>query len=293
MNVGFVGLGRMGVAIATNLIKAGHAVSVWNRSPDKAASLIDAGATLATTPGDAAACGIVMSMLADDAAVETVVFGKDGLLEVAPGALHISLSTIGTRMAERLAAAHEQAGGAFVAAPVFGRPHAAAAAQLFIAAAGPDDALARAQPLFDAIGQKTFILGDRAPMATLMKLCGNFLIASVIESLGEAMTLGQRGGIPKAKMLEVLTGSYFDAPIYRVYGDIIARDAYHPAGFTAPLGLKDMDLVSEAATDARVPMPVLAVIRNHLLSLIAREGEEPDWAAIVRIIEGEAGLDGA
>ncbi|WP_404712770.1 NAD(P)-dependent oxidoreductase [Sphingomonas sp. MMS24-J13] len=290
MKIGFVGLGRMGTAIAGNLLKAGHEVSVWNRSADKAEPLVAAGATLATSPAEAAAGGIVMSMLADDHAVEAVVFGEGGILSARSQPIHVSLSTIGLRFAERLSGAHAEAGGALVSAPVFGRPAAAEAAQLFIAAAGAPDALARCQPLFDAIGQKTFILGDSAPMANLMKLCGNFLIGSVIEGMAEAMTLGQRGGIPKAKMLEVLTGSLFDAPIYRVYGDIIARDAYSPAGFTAPLGLKDMNLVSEAANDMRVPMPVLAVVRNHVLSLIAREGEEVDWSALARMVEGEAGI---
>lgn len=290
MEIGFVGLGRMGTAIAGNLVKVGHQVSVWNRSADKAVPLVEAGATLAATPADAAAGGIVLSMLADDHAVDAVVFGEDGILSARSKPIHVSLSTIGIRFAERLAAAHAEAGGALVSAPVFGRPAAAEAAQLYIAAAGAPDAVARCQPLFDAIGQKTFVLGDQPPMANLMKLCGNFLIGSAIEGMAEAMTLGQRGGIPKAKMLEVLTGSIFDAPIYRVYGDIIARDAYLPAGFTAPLGLKDMNLVSEAATDARVPMPVLAVIRNHILSLIAREGEEVDWSALARIVAGEAGI---
>jgi 3-hydroxyisobutyrate dehydrogenase-like beta-hydroxyacid dehydrogenase len=247
---------------------------------------------LAASPGEAAAGGIVLSMLADDHAVGAVTFGEGGILSAPSKPVHVSLSTIGLRFAERLATAHEEAGGALISAPVFGRPAAAEAAQLYIAAAGASDVLARCQPLFDAIGQKTFILGDRAPMANLMKLCGNFLIGSVMESMAEAMTLGQRGGIPKAKMLEVLTGSLFDAPIYRVYGDIIARDAYSPAGFTAPLGLKDMNLVSEAANDARVPMPVLAVVRNHLLSLIAREGEEIDWSGLARVVESEAGIFG-
>lgn len=289
MDIGFVGLGQMGGAIARNLIAAGHGVTVWNRSPDKAAAL--AGARIAASPRAAAEAGdVLLSMLADDAAVEAVVFGTDGILAADAPVLHMSLSTISVALAERLAAAHRAAGGAYVAAPVFGRPKAAAAAQLFIAAAGPPDALARCQPLFDAIGQRTFLLGDAAPAANLMKLCGNFLIGTVIESLAEAMTLGQRGGIAKATMLEVLTGTLFDAPVYRVYGEIIANDAYLPAGFTAPLGLKDMNLVSEAATAARVPMPMLAVVRNHLLSLIAREGEDVDWATLARTVESEAGL---
>jgi 3-hydroxyisobutyrate dehydrogenase-like beta-hydroxyacid dehydrogenase len=290
MKIGFIGLGQMGAAIARNLIEAGHDVTVWNRSADKAAPLVAAGARLAERPVDAAAGEIVLTMLADDAAVEAVTFGDNGILASNARPIHVSLSTIGIPFAERLTRAHAEAGGVLVSAPVFGRPHAAAAAQLFVVAAGRPDAVAQCQPLFDAIGQRTFLIGDHPSQANLMKLCGNFLIGSVIEGLAEAMTLGRRGGIPKDKLLEVLTGSYFDAPIYHVYGDILAQEKFHPAGFTAPLGLKDMNLVAEAANDARVPMPVLGVVRDHLLATIARDGEEIDWSALGRIVERDAGF---
>jgi len=159
-----------------------------------------------------------------------------------------------------------------------------------VVAAGPADAVARCQPLFDAVGQKSFTVGDRPPAANLVKLCGNFLILSAVEALAEAMTLGEKGGVAKAKLLEVLTGSLFGSPIYQVYGEILAEERFRPAGFAVPLGLKDMNLVSQAATDARVPMPVLAVLRDHLLSTIAREGDDIDWSGIGRIIAADAGL---
>lgn len=290
MKIGFIGLGNMGSAIARNLIRAGHDVTVWNRSPAKADALVAEGATRAATPAEAAAGEVVHTMLADDKAVEAVTFGDDGILSASATAIHVSHSTIGLPLAERLAQAHADHGSALVSAPVFGRPAAAEAAKLFVAAAGPSDARAVCQPLFDAIGQKTFAIGDHAPAANLVKLCGNFLILATIESLAEAMTLGEKGGLPKAKLLEVLTGSLFGAPIYQTYGDILVAQAFHPAGFAAPLGLKDMNLVSQAATDARVPMPVLAVLRDHLLSTIAREGEDIDWSGIGRIVAADAGL---
>jgi len=290
MKIGFIGLGQMGAAIARNLIEAGHDVTVWNRSADKAARLVAAGAHLAERPVDAAGGEIVLTMLADDAAVEAVTFGDNGILSSPARPIHVSLSTIGIPLAERLMQAHAEAGSVLVSAPVFGRPQAAAAAQLFVVAAGAADAIATCQPLFDTIGQRTFLIGDHPPQANLMKLCGNFLIGSVIEGLAEAMTLGRRGGIPKDRMLEVLTGTLFGAPIYNVYGDILAREKFHPAGFTAPLGLKDMNLVAEAANDARVPMPVLGVVRDHLLATIAQEGDTIDWSALGRIVERDAGF---
>jgi 3-hydroxyisobutyrate dehydrogenase-like beta-hydroxyacid dehydrogenase len=229
-------------------------------------------------------------MLSDDRAVEAVTFRDGGILSASPGAIHVSHSTISTTLAERLAAAHAAHGSALVSAPVFGRPAAAEAAKLFIVAAGQADAIDRCEPLFEAIGQKLFRVGDHPPAANLVKLCGNFLILSAVEALAEAMTLGEKGGVPKAKLLEVLTGSLFGAPIYQTYGDILVKEGFRPAGFAAPLGLKDMNLVAQAATEARVPMPVLAVLRDHLLSTIAREGEDIDWSGIGRIVAADAGL---
>lgn len=290
MKIGFIGLGSMGAQMARNLIRAGHEVTVWNRSSDKADALAAEGARRAGSPAEAAMGDVVHTMLADDKAVEAVTFGESGILSGSGKAIHVSHSTISPALAERLVAAHREHGSVLVSAPVFGRPAAAEAAKLFVAAAGPAEAIATCRPLFEALGQKSFEIGDHPPAANLVKLCGNFLILSAVEAMAEAMTLAEKGGVTKAKLLEVLTGSLFGAPIYQTYGDILVKEGFRPAGFAAPLGLKDMNLVSQAATDARVPMPVLAVLRDHLLSTIAREGEEIDWSGIGRIVAADAGL---
>lgn len=286
MKVGFIGLGRMGRAMAANLIGAGHEVAVWNRSPDKADALIEAGARLAASPRDAAEAEVVMTMLADDRAVEAVVYGKDGIVD-AP-ALHVSHSTISIALAERLAADHAGRGG-YVSAPVFGRPAAAEAGKLFVVAAGAADDLDRCTPIFDAVAQRVFRIGDAAAKANLVKLSGNFMILSAVEALAEAMTLAEKGGVPREMLLEVLTGTLFGAPVYQTYGDILVNDRFHPAGFAAPLGLKDMNLVDAAATASRVPMPVLGIVRDHLRAAIAQAGEDVDWAGIALAVRHGAG----
>ncbi|EJL21273.1 NAD(P)-dependent oxidoreductase [Novosphingobium sp. AP12] len=285
MKVGFIGLGHMGGAIAMNLVKAGHDVTVWNRSPEKAAKLVAAGATLATSPANAAQGEVVMTMLADDKAEEAVVFGDDGILN-AP-ALHVSQSTISVTLAERLTQAHK---GCFISAPVFGRPAAAEAASLFVVAAGKPNLLEVAAPLLRNVGQRTFHLGETPSAANLMKLCGNFMVMSAINSMGEAMTLGEKGGIPPAAMLEILTESLFGAPVFKTYGEILVRARFQPAGFAAPLGLKDMTLASSAATTLETPMPFLSAIRNNLLTLIARHGPDIDWAGVALVTRENAGL---
>jgi 3-hydroxyisobutyrate dehydrogenase-like beta-hydroxyacid dehydrogenase len=286
MKVGFIGLGQMGRAMASNLLKAGHEVTVWNRSPDKADALVEAGAMRAASPRDAAEVDVVMTMLADDPALEAVVYGANGILD-AP-ALHVSHSTISIALAERLAADHARSGG-YVSAPVFGRPAAAEAGKLFVVAAGADDKLDRCTPLFDAIAQRVFRIGDAAPMANLVKLSGNFMILSAVEAMAEAMTLAEKGGVARETLLEVLTGTLFGAPIYQTYGDILVNDRFRPAGFAAPLGLKDMNLVDAAATASGVPMPVLGVIRDHLRAAIAQQGEDVDWAGIALAVRHSAG----
>ena len=290
MDVGFIGLGNMGSGIALSLLRAGHGVTVWNRTAAKAEPLVRAGAAQAERPGDAAKAGVVLSMLADDAAVEAAVFGEGGVLEVAPTALHVSLSTISVALAERMAQAHDGAGGGLVGAPVFGRPAAAEAAKLFVVAAGPAASLDRVRPLFEAIGQKSFVVGDRPAEANLVKLAGNFMIAATTEMLGEAMALAEKGGVSKATLLEVLTGTLFGAPIVHTYGGFIRDEAYRPAGFAAPLGLKDMRLVGEAAERLRVPMPLLGIVRDHLLETIALDGEDVDWSALAKSAARGAGL---
>lgn len=288
MRVTLIGLGNMGVPIARNILKAGHALIVWNRSPDKAAELVESGATLAETPAAAASgAEIAFTMLADDSAVEAVVFGPDGLMAADPRPLHVGLSTISLALARRLA---EAQGDLYVSAPVFGRPPAAAAAALSIVAAGNADSIAQARPIFEAIGQKTFAVGDAAPSANLVKLCGNFMIMSAIEAMGEAMALAAKNGLEKQALFDVLTGTLFGAPVYTNYGAALIAETFRPAGFPAPLGLKDMNLVAEAAGGARVPMPLLGVIRDHLLQTIAQEGEDVDWSAIGKVIGDNAGL---
>ena len=286
MRLGFIGLGQMGRAIAANLLAAGHELTVWNRSPDKAADLVARGARLASTPAEAARGDIVLTMLADDAALEAVVHGPHGIL--AAPALHVSHSTISVALADRLAADHAPHAG-FVSAPVFGRPPAAQAAKLFIVAAGAPHAVERCLPLFDAIGQRTFCVGDTPSAANLVKLGGNFMIMAAIEAMAEAMTLVEAGGVDRRAMLDVLTGTLFGAPVFHTYGEILVADRFRPAGFTAPLGLKDMNLVDAAATASRVAMPTLGVVRDHLRTAIATHGEDIDWSAIALAVREAAG----
>jgi 3-hydroxyisobutyrate dehydrogenase-like beta-hydroxyacid dehydrogenase len=292
MNIGFIGLGNMGAAIAGNLVRAGHEVTVWNRSASKAQSLVALGAVLAPTPKAAAAeREAVLTMLADDSALESVLSGPQGLLEgLRRGAVHVSLSTIAVATAERLTALHAERGQHLVCAPVFGRPEAAAAAKLFVVAGGRKADVDGAKPLFDAISQRLFYLGETPSAANLVKLCGNFMILAAIETMAEAMTLVQRGGVAKKQFLEVMTGTLFDSPVYRNYGNGLVEERFRPAGFAAPLGLKDMRLVGESAEALRVPMPLLNVLRDHLLQTIAAEGEDVDWSAIGRTVAKNGGL---
>jgi 3-hydroxyisobutyrate dehydrogenase-like beta-hydroxyacid dehydrogenase len=292
MKIGFIGLGNMGASIAANLIKARHEVSVWNRSAAKAKTLVDSGAVLAASP-KAAATGrdVVVTMLADDSAVNAVTFGEEGLAAgLGAGAVHISMSTIAVATADRLSGAHRSQGQGFICAPVFGRPAAAAAATLFIVAAGEPAALEIASPVFAATSQRVFHLGAVPSAASLVKLCGNFMILSAIEAMAEAMTLAEKGGIARATLLEVLTGTLFDTPLYRNYGAALVADRFKPAGFAAPLGLKDMRLAGESAETLRVPMPLLSLLRDHLLQTIATEGEDIDWSGIGRTIAKNGGL---
>jgi 3-hydroxyisobutyrate dehydrogenase-like beta-hydroxyacid dehydrogenase len=291
MRVGFIGLGRMGSGMAANLLEAGHEVTVYNRTPSKMHALVERGAHAAARVADACRGDAVMTMLADDGALEDVVFGDDGVLDsLSEGAIHVSMSTISVALSERLAAAHAEAGQRFVAAPVFGRPEAAAAATLFVVAAGPPDALAASAPLFEAIGQKTFSMGDEPRTANLVKLSGNFLIASTIEALGEAMALVGKAGVDRHRYLDVLTSTLFTAPVYKGYGGLIAAQKFEPAGFAASLGQKDIRLTLAAAETLRVPMPLGSLLRDRFLTLLACGGDALDWSAIAQLAANDAGL---
>jgi 3-hydroxyisobutyrate dehydrogenase-like beta-hydroxyacid dehydrogenase len=291
MKVGFIGLGHMGAGMAANLLRARHGVTVYNRTPSRARALVEQGAHAAAQVADACRGDAVITMLADDDAVEGVVFGKDGVIEVlGKGAIHVSMSTISVAFSERLAAAHANAHQRFVAAPVFGRPEAAAAGKLFIVVAGAPAVVEACLPLFEAMGQKTFPVGDEPKAANLVKLSGNFLIASVIEALGEAMALVGKAGINERQYLDLLTSTLFTAPLYKTYGAQIAERRFEPAGFAAPLGEKDIRLTLAAAETLRVPMPLASLLRDRFLTLLAHGGEGLDWSAIGQLAAKDAGL---
>jgi 3-hydroxyisobutyrate dehydrogenase-like beta-hydroxyacid dehydrogenase len=280
----------MGAGMAANLLRAGHEVTVYNRTPTKAQSLVAQGAKAAASVSDACRGDAVMTMLANDDAVEDVAFGDGGIIDnLQAGAIHISSSTISPALSHRLEAAHAKAGQRFVAAPVFGRPDVAAAGQLVVAAAGAPDAVKAAAPLLHTIGKSVFIVSDIANVANLVKLSGNFLFASVIESLGEAVALVSKAGVDRRHYLNFLTSTLFDVPAYKIYGGLIAEGKFEPAAFAAPLGYKDIRLTLAAADDLRVPMPLASLLHNRFLTLLANGGDSLDWSAIGQLAARDAG----
>jgi 3-hydroxyisobutyrate dehydrogenase-like beta-hydroxyacid dehydrogenase len=290
MKVGFIGLGNMGAAMAANLLKAGHEVTVYNRTSSKADPLLKKGGRFAANISDACHGDAVMTMLADDPALESVVFGDGGVADsLSKDAIHVSMSTISVALSQKLTAAHAERGQRFVSAPVFGRPEAAAVAKLVVTAAGAEDAVEACTPLFDAIGQKTFRFGTNPADANLVKISGNFLISCVIESLAEAMALVGKAGIDQHQYLDFLTSTLFAAPVYKTYGAIIVDKKFEPAGFAAPLGFKDNRLVLAAAQELQVPLPLASLIYNRFLALLANGGGKLDWSAIALMAAKDAG----
>jgi 3-hydroxyisobutyrate dehydrogenase-like beta-hydroxyacid dehydrogenase len=290
MRIGFIGLGQMGAGMALNLVKAGHEVTVYNRTRAKAADLVAHGAKAATGVAEACRGDVVVTMLADDDAVESVCHGDGGLLaSLGRDTIHVSSSTISVALSERLTATHRDKGQRYVAAPVFGRPTAAAAGQLFVVAAGAADTIRAVMPLFEAIGQRSFVVSEEPKAANLVKLSGNFLIATVIEALGEAMALVAKGGIDKKEYLELLTSTLFGAPVYKTYGTLIAEGKFEPAGFAAPLGQKDIRLALAAGEALRVPLPLASLLRDRFLTLLAHGGDKLDWSAIGQLAAKDAG----
>ena len=292
MKIGFIGLGHMGAAIARNLIKAGNTLIVYNRTPARAEALRPLGATVATTPREAANnVEVLFTMLADDSAVEAVIFSPGDAIHALPaGAVHVSMSTISVALSRRLAAAHAEHQQHYVAATVFGRPDAAAAGKLFIIAAGPADQVDRCQALFAALGQRTIRAGTDAPAANVIKLAGNFMITTVIESLAESFALARKHGIDPSVMLEAFTGSLFSAPIYKTYGDILLKQQFEPPGFALTLGMKDNTLVLAAAEEAEVPMPMASLVHDHFVAAVAAGLANEDWSALARVSYRNAGL---
>lgn len=290
MNIGFLGLGTMGMPMAANLLAAGHVVRVWNRSPAPAQALLARGGLAASTPAEAAEeVDVLISMLADDEATRSTVLDMGVLAALRPGAIHVNMATVSVALAIELAALHQTRGIDYVAAPVLGRVNVAEAGQLNILAAGPRAALLTVQPLFDVLGQKTWTLGERPEQANAAKLAVNFMIASAIGSMGEAATLAQGHGVAKADFLELVTSTVFAAPVYQGYGKAIAEERFEPAGFKLALGLKDVRLALAAAEQANVPLPLASALRDaHIESLAHGEGHL-DWAALSRTAARRAG----
>jgi len=281
----------MGSGMARNLLRAGHEVVVFNRSREKAEALVADGARVSDTP--AAACSVseaVMTMLADDRAVEQVVFGENAVASALPeGAIHISCSTISTALARRLAAEHGRRGQGYLSAAVFGRPEAAEGKNLLVVAAGAPEYVERCQPLFDSIGRQTFVVGSDPAQANAAKLCGNFMIAAMLEAFGEAFATLRKAGVQPHAFLEIMS-ALFGSPVYANYGRLAADEKFSPAGFTVRLGLKDVRLVLETAEELAAPMPLASLIRDQLLSAMAHEQADLDWSSVTRVAARSAGI---
>jgi len=232
-----------------------------------------------------------MTMMADDHAVSSATLCPTGIAAHLPvNSIHISMSTISVALSQQLAAEHHKRDQRYVSAPVFGRPEAAAAAKLVVTAAGDPADIARCQTVFDAVGQRTFVIGPKPEMANVVKLSGNFLIASVIESLGEAIALTRKYGVDPHEFVDFLTNTLFSAPVYKTYGGIIADERYQPAGFTMRLGLKDVRLVLAAAEAVDAPLPIASLVRDNLLTALGRGMQDLDWSATAKLAAENAGL---
>jgi 3-hydroxyisobutyrate dehydrogenase-like beta-hydroxyacid dehydrogenase len=291
MDVGFIGLGQMGRGMALNLVKAGHSVRVYNRTESRAKELVSAGARFAASVREACDADVLITMVSNDSALESIVFGDDGALaHLRAGSIHLSMSTISIALSERLAQSHRERSQDFASAPVFGRPEAAAAGKLYIVAGGAPETLRRLEPLLSVMGQQTFPVSETPRDANLYKICGNFMIASATESLGETIALIRKAGLPAQSFVEVLTSTIFNAPIYKTYGALIANERYSPPGFAAPLGAKDVRLALSAASDLGAAMPLGNLLRDRFDRLLAEGGESLDWTAIAKLSAADAGL---
>jgi 3-hydroxyisobutyrate dehydrogenase-like beta-hydroxyacid dehydrogenase len=290
MSVGLIGLGRMGRGIAGSLIRAGQSVIVFNRTAERTRELAPPGAQAARSIAEVCQTEAVLTMVADDKALESVVFDEPGLRSSLPaGVPHFSLSTISVELSERLAREHASAGQLFVAAPVFGRPQAAEAGQLTVVAAGPAAVIEKHRPMLGAFASKLVVLGEAPAQAATVKLLGNFLIASMIESLAEMVALARRSGLDPDQVLELVTTSLFPAPIYKTYGKLIIEAKHEPPGFTVRLGLKDVGLVLAAAQARGVAMPLADLVRDRLQAAMAKGLGDLDWSALGRVAAEASG----
>ncbi len=290
--IGFIGLGNMGQPMAQNLLKAGYALRVYNRNSSKAEPLVTQGAQRVSRPGDVVEPGgIVVTMVANDSALESVVSGEGGFLErLGPNGIHLSMSTVSPATARKLAELHAKHGSMYLAAPVFGRPDAAAARKLYISLSGPQAGKERVKPILNALGQSVYDFGDDPGAANVIKLTGNFLIASAMEAMAEALTLAEKNGIERSKVINMLGQTIFACPIYQNYGKTIAEERYTPAGFLLSLGLKDMNLVLQTAESAQMPMPFASLLHDRFMASVARGRGDMDWSALAMGVSEDAGL---
>ncbi len=289
MRIGFIGLGNMGGPMAANLLRGGHELRVWNRSLAGAAKLIDLGAAAVATASEAFDADVAFTMLADDRALRDILIDSGLLDRLAPPLIHVNMATVSVAFAEELADRWKSRGVAYVAAPVMGRPDAAAAAKLNILAAGPDAAIEAVQPLLALLGQKVWRLGEQAQRANVAKLAVNFLLASAVEALGEATVLAGAYGIEAQQLVDLITGSILPGPVYQGYGALIAQQRYEPAGFKAELALKDIRLALAAADAVSVPVPVGSAVRDSLTDAFAHKEGAMDLAVLGKVAARRAG----
>lgn len=283
LNVGWIGLGNMGGVMAPRVLEAGHQLTVWNRTRNKAQGLLDRGARWADSPAEVATCDVLVTMLADDQALRDVLEAGGALAALRTGAIHVSMSTISHALARELTSAHAVRSTHFVGAPVFGRPEAAAAGKLFIAAAGDEQALLQCEPLFSCLSQKVLPLGADPAAAHLTKILGNFMLISSVELLAEALNVARAAELPPAALLDALTSSVFSAPFYGNYGRLLVAQRFDgPGAFTLPLARKDLDLALAAARSAGAALPLADQVRDKIDGLIAAGGEDLDLTAIGR-----------
>jgi 3-hydroxyisobutyrate dehydrogenase-like beta-hydroxyacid dehydrogenase len=289
MKIGFIGLGRMGHHVASNLLKAGHQVTVWNRSQDPVQALVEKGAVAASTPQEALKGDAVFSMLSNDQVMREVGLAGPLLEKAAKGLIHVNLATISVAFAKELTEAHQKAGLAYISAPVFGRPEMAEAAALVLVAGGDAAARNTMQPVLDKIGARTVPL-EEAWQANLFKICGNFMIASELEAIGEAFALLRKGGVDPSLFHEVLAGRLFTGAVFKSYGAMILNRDYEPAGFALTLGLKDVNLARSAAQGLGVEMPTAELLKKHYDEAVAWGWQDKDWAAIGEVSAKKAGV---
>jgi len=291
MKVGFIGLGAMGAAMASNLVAGGHHVLVWNRSEAATEKLASLGAKVASTPDRAAQGEVLHSMLANDQAVRSVFFDGGLLDAMDPGTVHVNHATISVALARQLAEEHARRGLGYVAAPVFGRPDVAAAGKLNMLVAGAPGAIEKARPLLETMAARLWPMGETPERANVVKLAGNFMIVSAIESLAEASVLARAYGVSAADFIELMTSTLFASPVYQGYGKAMAEERFSPPGFALPLGLKDVMLAQDAAQSEQVPMPLAGVLRDSLIEALADGAEDMDLAALARVSVRRANLD--